>query len=239
MTVAALEIYQESFRKLVNSLPECWHLCAVAEDRCRAEHFPRLRRVLRDKHAKGLAPDYDESLPWISVMQAAAEDDRFWDEQVRRPATLFLARGGQRGQKRLSSQALEGPDQNPNGNSGNVGNGNNGGKSKRQKKLEKKIQAEARKLNAQSSNESGGSGHSNSSGSQGGKGGGQKGGGKGNHPRKDGQGRYLTTREGSQICFAFNLKKCTAPCPNGRAHVCQYCLQGHRSEECSNRKGGM
>ena len=77
MTLAALEKYQESFRKLAVDLPECWHLCAIAEDRCRAEHFQRLRRKLILAHAKGLAPDFDEDVPWIVVMEAAADDDKF------------------------------------------------------------------------------------------------------------------------------------------------------------------
>ena len=28
-----------------------WHLLVVAEDRCSAEYFPRLRRKLQEKHA--------------------------------------------------------------------------------------------------------------------------------------------------------------------------------------------
>ena len=64
-------------------------------------------------------------------------------------------------------------------------------------------------------------------------------GGKGNdHPRKNKKGFYITTREGAEICFRFaagNRDACTTPCAQGRAHVCQKCLQPHRnnSEACA------
>ncbi len=41
---ASLDAYRENFRLLVSQYPECWHLCVTTEDRCRAEHFPRLKR---------------------------------------------------------------------------------------------------------------------------------------------------------------------------------------------------
>eukprot|EP00969_Alexandrium_andersonii_P286582 12668752-Alexandrium_andersonii.AAC.1 len=37
--------------------------------------------------------DCDPGAPWIKVFHAAAEDDKFWDKEIRRPATAFLARG--------------------------------------------------------------------------------------------------------------------------------------------------
>ena len=227
MTVAALEHYQECFRKLVASLPECWHLCAVAEDRCRGEHFPRLRRLLREKHSKGTFTDYDDNCPWISVMMVAADDDKFWDEQVRRPATLFLARGGQRGGKRQASEAL------------NEGQGNEAPstprKSKRQRQMDRKVEKEAKKLvsqqaEASATSESGGGAQGQQAQGKGGSKGDQS------HPLKDKTGRFITTREGAQICFSFQEGKCKGPCPRGRQHVCQYCLQGHRNNDCKQKK---
>ena len=41
------------FQALCSEFPECWHLCQKAEDRCGAEHFPRLWRKLQaDKGAE-------------------------------------------------------------------------------------------------------------------------------------------------------------------------------------------
>ena len=38
--------YYYAFEKLVTQWPECWHLCALADDRARSEHFERVRRQL-------------------------------------------------------------------------------------------------------------------------------------------------------------------------------------------------
>ena len=124
-TAAAREVHLKAFRRLAKEYPKYWYICAIAEDRCRGERFPRLRRVLKDKHAEGQTPDFDFNLPWTSVMSVAAEDGRCRDEQVRRSTIDLLARGGSREQKRPTSETLEQPVKTP-------------AKSKRQKKREKK-----------------------------------------------------------------------------------------------------
>ena len=58
----------------------------------------------------------------------------------------------------------------------------------------------------------------------------------GEHPRRDQQGRYVTAREGTQICCGFQLGKCKEPCQQQRIHVCQTCLQGHRTPGYTERK---
>eukprot|EP00971_Amphidinium_carterae_P163148 3234588-Amphidinium_carterae.1 len=41
--------------------------------------------------------------------------------------------------------------------------------------------------------------------------------------------RFMTMRTGDPIRFVFNNSTgCRAPCPNGRAHVCQICLGTQR-----------
>jgi len=82
----SLEAYLQNFQTLVKENPGCWHLCATAEDRCRAEHFPRLARQLTT--TLGYAP------AWSDVFVAAANDDKYWDTHVRRPALRFLATRG-------------------------------------------------------------------------------------------------------------------------------------------------
>ena len=47
VTPIALEAYHEAFMELCREHPGCWHLCQRAEDRCQAEHFPRLVRNCR------------------------------------------------------------------------------------------------------------------------------------------------------------------------------------------------
>eukprot|EP00971_Amphidinium_carterae_P115718 2291868-Amphidinium_carterae.1 len=43
--------------------------------------------------------------------------------------------------------------------------------------------------------------------------------------------------QGKQICYAWNRNTngCSSICPTGRLHVCEYCLQNHRSIECTKK----
>ena len=93
VTVSALEEYKDAFRDLTVLYPEAWRLLVVAEDRCRGEHFTRLKRELEIKHAKGLAYDFDPDQPWDGVFRAAARDREYWDKSVREPALLFRTAG--------------------------------------------------------------------------------------------------------------------------------------------------
>ena len=57
------------------------------------------------------------------------------------------------------------------------------------------------------------------------------------HPRKFGQ-TFITTREGTEICYRFAkgaANACAEPCADKRAHVCQYCLGVHTNQQCPNR----
>ena len=86
ISMTALECYFESFRKIVSEYPEpeCWGLLATAEDRMRGEHMARIRRKLGEEK---------KDASWPAVFIAAAGDDRYWDEQVRRPANKHIANG--------------------------------------------------------------------------------------------------------------------------------------------------
>ena len=57
----------------------------LAEDRCRAEHVPRLARKLRN--------DLSRAPTWSEVFVAAAGDTAYWDREVWKPASGFVARG--------------------------------------------------------------------------------------------------------------------------------------------------
>ncbi len=95
-TVLALQKYERCVEKLVNDYPEAWHLVVVAEDKMRAEHFEIIRTRITQDIADGLpAPrEWAAAHPWIAVFRLAAEDKEFWEEQVRRPAGIWLQRGG-------------------------------------------------------------------------------------------------------------------------------------------------
>ena len=93
VTQSALDLYRDRFRDLVVRYPHVWHLLVVAEDRCRAEHFPRLRRKLTEDHDHGLEPRFQPGRPWERVFRVAAHDKEYWDEHVRDPAIRFMASG--------------------------------------------------------------------------------------------------------------------------------------------------
>ncbi|CAK0883204.1 unnamed protein product, partial [Prorocentrum cordatum] len=161
VTPIAIDAYREAFKQLCKEHPECWHLCQRAEDRCRAEHFARVARKLRDKHRR--------KPTWSEVFQEAALDDRYWDREVRRPALGFLARN-----KRPQTD------------------GDDATSAASQEPPAKKTVSQKRRERKQKLVEVGS--ESNPA----------KGSRKGEtHPRKDKQGRFITTREGQEICFKY------------------------------------
>ena len=210
VTPIALEAYYEAFADLAKNHPECWHLCQKAEDRCRAEHFPRVARRLQLETGK--APS------WSDVFVAAANDDRYWDREVRRPALAFLARGKRQlsqteaAEKSHTDKVQEPP-----------------AKTRRQAKRERQAANSFRQLQAQPSGhapppplQQQQQQHHQQP--------------RGGHPRKNNKGFFVTTREGQEICFKFSRGErdaCTEPCPNRRAHVCTKCLQPHRTATCT------
>ena len=91
---ACLEEYVENFRKLVRDFPEAWHLNVQGEDRCRGEHFNRIRRRRAIEHLEGRTPGFLPHAPWADVFREAARDKQYWDEHVRDAALKYTARGG-------------------------------------------------------------------------------------------------------------------------------------------------
>jgi len=178
VTPSALEEYFENFRELVSSYPEVWHLLVVAEDRCRAEHFARLRRQKIQDHKQGQAPGFNPLQPWDEIFRAAARDKVYWDKAVRDPAIAFLARSSKRSghESAVSEADTEWAEQ---------GLSKRARRNARQKALIENLKAQATGAHHDLQDYAAESG--------GGKGSGK---GKGNHPRKDKQGRYVTTREG-------------------------------------------
>ena len=62
----------------------------------------------------------------------------------------------------------------------------------------------------------------------------------GAHQQRSADGRHRTTATGTQICFLCNHSPagCEAECETTRAHVCELCLEPHRSIECPQHQGG-
>ena len=212
VTPSALEEYKDAFRDMVVNYPEAWHLLVKAEDRCRGEHFPRLRRNLLNRFNKGLAPEFDPSMPWDGVFREAARDRDYWDRTVREPAILFRTASGKRRDQ-----------------TGGTGTATDLTEDKESPKKKKKNKSQKERLKKQlaKEREKKARGHSTSPPRRDPKG--ERG------PKRDSKGRFLTDRSGKPICFAFNNGECKGVCSKNMAHVCQNCLGSHPAKEC--RKG--
>ena len=91
----------DSYGELVRTFTQtygdnAWFIVYNADVRMRAEQWERLRRKAERTHeeasAAGLQSLYDPAKPWKSVVRAALEDRNWWDENLHRPAILFLTR---------------------------------------------------------------------------------------------------------------------------------------------------
>ena len=204
---------------------ETWFLCCRAEDRCRGEHFNRIRRNRLWKK---------KPTTWSDIFNEAATDDRFWDREVRRPALKFVASG--------CKGAPEDPDaeyddvhgvkrklgiNDPKDGHGTVTKNPGSTKSSRKRQNKARQVTQLKAQLAQASQTRWGSGGEAQGKGQ--KGEGKKGQGKGKtkEPRmKYSQGRFVTDADGCEVCFPYHGKGCSLVCKFGRSHKCQYCLGG-------------
>jgi len=149
--------------------------------------------------------------PWDSVLKAAATDAPFWEKELKEPALLYSV-----GHGRAEPSWVE--KQQPLPDAGGLSHR----AAKRKREAQRKQEAQQQQ-SQQRQPQTGG-----------------KGNGKAGHPRKNKTGDFTTTRDGSQICFAWGKAHdgCKSPCPDKRAHVCQHCLQPHRSIGCTAQGGG-
>ena len=214
VTPSALEEYKDSFRDLVVNYPESWHLLVTAEDRCRCEHFPRLRRKYEELARRRLAPDFQDDTPWDFIFRAAARDREYWDKHVREPALLFRTSGA----KKREQPGGTGSGTDHTGDSDRL-SPKKKKRAKGQKERLKQQLAELRKEKEQSSDKQNGREDWDKR-------------DKGRGPKRDGRGRFLTDRQGKQICFAFNNGECKGVCPKNMVHVCQICLGTHPAKGC-------
>lgn len=236
VTVACLEEYYDKVKELADEFPEAWHLVMIAEDRCRGEYFERLRRTLCRARLEGRLPmglDFQETRPWIGVFTQAARDAEYWQKHVIRPAQSFLARGG--AGKSMPKDVANDVNMTSGAQAATShaapGEGLSRNARKRRAAKEKLAAEKAKNDKWQSEAKPGWNGASPGAGPSGGGGGGAV------HPRKFGQ-TFITTREGTEICYRFAkgaANACAEPCADKRAHVCQYCLGVHTNQQCPNR----
>ena len=91
-TPATLSRYAKRFEERANRYPRAWHLCVLAESRCRLEFSPSERR--RQQRFQAEHPQmtaYDPARPWESVMREAATSVEFWLRELQEPALLYAS----------------------------------------------------------------------------------------------------------------------------------------------------
>jgi hypothetical protein len=180
---------------------------------------------------KSVPADYNEDKPWSVVFRLVAQDEGYWNDQGRHPATAWLA-SGSKGAPMASSEALalahfpglaEGQEPEVASND----------KDERRRQANRDKRA-AKKRRAQSDREELAKWRSTPSS---GKGAGSGGKGKSKMQGKD--------QSGEEICFSW--AKDNGPCSGlspgseckakvKRAHKCQICLSpGHNNAQCPKK----
>eukprot|EP00973_Karenia_brevis_P094717 12423803-Karenia_brevis.AAC.1 len=92
-----LDNYGEMVRGF-NSLygQAAWFIIYTADVRMRSEQFERLRRQAERNHALAMAmgqkSPFDPAKPWYETFKLAIGDKDWWDENLHRPAMLYLTR---------------------------------------------------------------------------------------------------------------------------------------------------
>ena len=213
---AALEAYCDSVKALATEFEGLWGLICRADDRCRSEHFPRLRRQFQRLQKEGQCPEFDPRRPWGYVFRAAAADDKFWNREVRNPALKIIAQGllsseaAERAADRQSGVALASPKR-PHVPGAAAAE-------REIKRIKAQVTADQESAAQLASVAPG----------PGGRGGGRGEAGVppnppsagGGHPRERG-GRCVTAREGANICWKVQRGKCSNKCERGMARACQ------------------
>ena len=94
-TPAVLARYAKRFEDRCSRYPLAWHVCAVAEDRCRSEWMAaEKRRQERFTTEHPTLAVLDASKPWNAVFREAADSIEYWSAELQEPALLYETRRG-------------------------------------------------------------------------------------------------------------------------------------------------
>lgn len=232
-SIASLLLYEKAIEKMTIQWPKNWGLIAHADDKARAERLERVRRqlVVDSKNSKNVPTDFTEEKPWSVVFRLVSQDETYWNDQVRHPATAWLA-SGSRGAPMASSEALA-LAHFPGLSEGHETEGGSGDKDERRRQANRDKRA-AKKRRAQAEREELAKWRSIPASG--------KGSGSGGKGKSKMQGKDQT---GEEICFSWakNNGPCAGLTPGAecrskvkRAHKCQLCLSpGHTNEQCPKK----
>lgn len=222
----------------------CWWLVAQADQRMRSEHMERIRRQAEEERnaatAAGQPHPMDPRMPWDYCFKIAAQDRRFWDEELDRKCVLYITH--LKTQKQLSDAGFGDIDaagrRSAGGGGATASSGAGGGRGDRGRPAPRK-----RPRHNDGPGADGGESH---------RGPGAKarpgrapaaskakGAGRGRARGPD--GRHRVNDAGVEICWAWNHREdgCADVCAQARAHVCEWCRSSqHRSIQCPKRPPG-
>ena len=235
VSLAALQVYERTIERLVLLWPDCWSLIVQADDKARGEKLDKIRRqlVADFQVGKSVPDDFTMGAPWSTCFRMVAQDDIYWNEQVRNPGTAWLAHGG-RGAPKAPSETIASTHL-PGGTEAldSLAEDRDGRDERRRQANRDKRAARKRRFSEQKDELSRLRGHGGgvSAGQQGGK-------SKGKGSGKD--------QSGKEICYSW--AKGLGPCAGlavgseckakvKRVHKCMHCLSpAHVNSDCPQAK---
>eukprot|EP00438_Fugacium_kawagutii_P032789 Skav211926 [mRNA] locus=scaffold1086:167314:168771:+ [translate_table: standard] len=233
--LAALQLYEKAVEKLTLQWPQVWGLVALADDKGRAERLEKIRRSVKTSIAAGGAQPvgWTDAAPWSYCFKALAKDDTYWSEQVRHPATAWLAAGG-RGAPLAPAEAIaakhvaggmdimDPPKEIPMDEK--TERRRQANRDKRQSRKRRLRDEKDELLTLRLSKDGGGKGGS-----------GGKGAGKGKSKDKDGLELCFSWAQGKGPCADVPIGG-ECKCKVKRLHRCQYCFSpGHTNKDCPQK----
>ena len=219
-----LKRYADQIQKLSEDYHELWWIIACADHKLRRLHLERIRRRLASEDAElrraGMPSNFNPAAPWDMAFREAAKDTEFWAAEVDKKVVQFVTAQRSKAQLtdpgygalRFEAKAGKRNRQADDDSSEDAAKQAAKKKSKKSKKQRDSAKGQAPKQGGNS----GGAGKGKSKGTV------------------SSDGRTYRLGDGKEVCWSWNKKLggCSAVCPNGRAHVCECCLDtGHRSCE--------
>jgi hypothetical protein len=94
-TPSTLDRYSLEFRERVREHPNCWHIAAQADIRCRSEFWTlELRKQEAFHAAQPQLSAFNAAQPWNSVIKASAVNTEFWHKEFDKLALNYKLSGG-------------------------------------------------------------------------------------------------------------------------------------------------
>jgi hypothetical protein len=218
---ARLQRYADLIRVLAEDFPSHWWIVGLADIKMRSEGLERVRRDCVKRHDLGSLTDFNSSKPWDVVFREAALDTKFWDREVDKQVVLFHTNvKSSTGIHDIGTGLINLANEESHASASHV----------RPVKISPGAKKRANKRMSKAQGAPKGSGK------------GGNGAGKGAKMTEPGEaktkdGRFLRSKTGEEICWAYNKGTCSQPCPMKRWHMCEWCRQvDHTTKDCPKNR---